>query len=1174
MNLSRPTKMISGLLLALSFLLMATAATAQAAAPAWSLHITHSPTPFERLQEHGEYPVQYTVSVENSGDEATTGSYSLTDTPPPQLAVEHVTAGAGWSCTTTAQVIAGAPLSCTSEVALEPGASAIAVTVLMAMSPSAPDTVTDEATISGGGNASAASASDPTPVIDRQAFNVEGFTAPITDAGGDDYPVAGGHPFSTSASFSLPTYHLAPSAEVPAGITEPVEDLKDAFVELPPGFLGNPAATPRCPSKGIEGFFLNCPASTIVGSAEIEESIETQKSPIYNVVPERGYPAEFVFKAGPGLSISLFPVLRPRTGSYGVTVESINADILQVLAVRTTFYGVPSAQNGTGGAEIPLLSNPVNCSDGRPETKIAIDSWVHPGGKLPGELPDLRNPAWKTATALAPPLSECGSQALSSQFHPTLTTGLSQEGGALQADHPSGLDVGLDFPQSNDPTDPHTVFDPTTPQAPELKNITVALPAGLSISPSSADGLGACSDLASDPSGDQIHYENTKPVSCPDASKIGSVTATSPLLAAHDPITDTVTGSEPIHGDLYVLKPHAGDLPPGGAQNGTFRLLIQLESAQNGINVKLPGTVTADKATGQLTATFTENPQLPVKHVQISLKSGPRAPLSSPSTCGTFTTTSELVPWSTPGTPDANPSSSFSVTSGPNGMPCAGSPGARPFSPSLTAGNRSTAAGSASPFTLDVSRGDGEQELHSIDLSMPKGFTAKLAGIPYCPEQAIAQAASESGAAEQASPSCPASQVGAVTVGAGPGTNPYYVSGKAYLAGPYEGAPLSLVFITPAVAGPFDLGNVVVRAAVYIDPNTAQVTVKSDQIPQILDGVPLQIRHISVDIDREGFVLNPTDCTPMTLSGTMSGGSEGAVSKSVSNLFQASNCANLKLQPKFEASITTSTGAPAAKVATAARSAKAKPAPAKPVSVFASKQNGIALHVKLTEPDASLGTQANLAKVKVELPKALPSRLTTLQKACTSEQFAANPAGCPAESIVGQAKVITPLLPVPLSGPAYFVSHGGEAFPSLTIVLQGYGITIDLVGTTFISKSGITSTTFKSVPDVPFSSFELTLPQGRYSALTGNGDLCKTKLYMPTEYAAQNGAQLKQRNPIAVAGCIKPKALTRTQKLAAALKACKKKPKAKRGACQRQAHKRYGAPKKQGKAKSKKGKKT
>jgi hypothetical protein len=1129
-----------GLLLAVMLILLAWASSAQAAAPSWSLQMSHSPSPFERIAEHGEYAVEYIVSVENSGEAATSGAYVLEDTPPAQLNLKGIVAGPGWSCTQTEQVPAGTPLKCSSETEIAPGASVPVARVLMSMSLSAPDTVTNSATISGGGATSQA-ATDPTPVVDRAPFKVEGFTARVTDAAGSDYTVAGGHPFEATTHFSWATY---------AG-GSPVEDIKDVFVELPPGFLGNPAAAPRCPIEHVNPFpGPPCPVASRVGFVELgQNGGQGGPSPIFNVVPERGYPAQFAFVAGLNTIVSLLPTLRPRTGSYGLTISSLDADMLNFTSVTTTFYGTPSILNGFGGLEEPLLSNPVSCSGAPQESKVFIDSWVHPGRKLADNSPYLSDPNWRGATATAPQVTGCDSAALAAQFHPSIEVKPHQEGAAVQADQPTGLDVSLDFPQTNDPTNPATSFDAALPQAPELKDATVALPAGVSISPSSADGLGACSDSAEDPAGDQVHYNNTKSVSCPDSSKLGTVTATTPLLAARDPETDAVTGAEPIDGDIYVLKPHPGDLPPGGRSDGTFRILIQLESAKNGINVKLPGTVTANKTTGQLTATFAENPQLPVSHVEISLESGRRAPLASPNTCGTFTTTSDLVPWSTPDTPDASPSSSFDVTSGPNGSPCVSSPGARPFSPSLTAGNTSTGAGRPSPFTLELVRNDGEQELRSLDLSMPKGFTAKLAGIPYCSEEAIAAVAGRSGAEEQAGPSCSAaSQVGTATVGAGPGTNPFYVSGKVYLAGPYKGASTSLVFITPAVAGPFDLGNVVLRAAAYIDPQTAQVTVKSDAVPQILDGVPLRIRRIVVHIDREGFVLNPTDCTPMTLTGMIAGGPGGEVSRSVSSLFQASNCASLKLAPKFSASI--STGAAASK--------------ARRASVFASHQNGVALHVKLSEPNAPLGSEVNLAKVKVELPKVLPSRLATLQKACASAQFEANPAGCPAASVVGQAKVVTPLLPVALTGPAYFVSHGGEAFPSLTMVLQGYGVTIDLVGTTLIKK-GITSTTFKTIPDVPFESFELTLPQGKYSALTGFGDLCRSKLVLPTEYMAQNGRGLHQRNVISVAGC--GKALTRAQKLAVALKACKKKPNAKRAACQRTARKKYGTSKKKNKKK-------
>jgi hypothetical protein len=531
-----------------------------------------------------------------------------------------------------------------------------------------------------------------------------------------------------------------------------------------------------------------------------------------------------------------------------------------------------------------------------------------------------------------------------------------------------------------------------------------------------------------------------------------------------------------------------------------------------------------------LTATFLENPQLPVKHLEIKLKPGPRASLANPSTCGTFTTTSDLVPWSTPGTPDAHPSSAFQVSNGANGAACPSTPQDRPFAPSMSAGMESAVAGASAPFVLKLTRNDGEQELGALNLTMPPGFTARLAGIPYCSDTAIATATANSGVAEASDPSCPAaSQLGSVTVGAGPGSNPFYVNGKAYLAGPYKGAPLSLAFVTPAVAGPFDLGSVVVRAAVFVDPHTAQVSVKTDPLPQIIDGVPLRIRSIVARIDRSNFTLNPTNCNSMMLVGEAVG-SSGA-SAALSSHFQVGGCVALPFKPTFSASTSGKT----------------------------SKANGASLIVKVSQKTG----EANIQKVNLTIPIALPARLTTLQKACTEAQFAANPAGCPAASVIGSATARTPLLTTPLTGPAYLVSHGGAAFPDVVFMLQanerGAIVRIDLVGGTQIKK-GVTYSRFESVPDSPISSFETTLPQGPHSVLGANGSLCQKKLTMPTELAAQNGAIVKQNTKIAVTGCPKKTTLTRAQKLAAALKACKRKhDRAKRTACARTARRQFAA---------------
>ena len=435
-------------------------------------------------------------------------------------------------------------------------------------------------------------------------------------------------------------------------------------------------------------------------------------------------------------------------------------------------------------------------------------------------------------------------------------------------------------------------------------------------------------------------------------------------------------------------------------------------------------------------------------------------------------------------------------------------------------------AGSFSEFDLHLTRGDADQGIAGFSTNMPAGLTGDLTGIPFCPEASIALAREKTGVQEEVSPSCPAaSAIGHTLVGTGVGVVLAYVPGKIYLAGPYNGDPFSIVSVTSAHVGPFDLGTVVLRFALHIDPYTAKVSVDptaSEPIPTIIKGIVAHVRDIRVQIDRPNFILNPTSCAPAGISSTLS--SDLNQSATVTSHFQAASCANLKFEPKFAVSTQGKT----------------------------SRADGASLTVNLSYPPGPAGTYSNIKQVKVELPKALPSRLTTLQKACTKAQFDTNPAGCPAASIIGHAKAVVPNIPVPVEGPAYFVSNGGEAFPNLIMVLQGYGVTIDLVGDTFISKTGITSSTFKAVPDNPVSSFELTLPEGPFSALAANGNLCsltktvtvkkkvtvKVKghrktitrnvkqtlpatLQMPSEFVGQNGAVVHQNTVVGVTGCAK-----------------------------------------------------
>ena len=471
--------------------------------------------------------------------------------------------------------------------------------------------------------------------------------------------------------------------------------------------------------------------------------------------------------------------------------------------------------------------------------------------------------------------------------------------------------------------------------------------------------------------------------------------------------------------------------------------------------------------------------------MRLTFKGGPRAPLATPQACGEAKTTSDLTAWSAEpgiheaqGTPDAFPSSAFNVDWDGRGGAC---PSSVPFAPGFLAQTASSAAGAFTPLTVEFSRGDREQDLGGVSVQTPQGLLGKIAGIPQCQE---AQANAGTCSAE--------SQIGTSTAQAGPGSEPFTVTGgRVYLTGPYEGRPFGLSIVVPAVAGPFNLGNVVVRASIAVNPVTGQLTVVSDPLPQIQDGVPFRLRRVKVEVNRASFILNPTNCSAQHVSATLTGvplnPGEGAESAGGSSPFAAGGCSGLAFAPGFSAS---TQGA-------------------------VSKASGASLDVKVAQAPG----EANIRKVDVTVPAVLPARLTTLQKACLAAQFETNPAGCPAASNVGTAVAHTPLLNSPLTGPAYLVSHGGAAFPDLEVVLQGENITIILDGSTDIKK-GVTYSRFETVPDAPISSFEMTLPEGPYSLLAApGGSPCGHGLLMPTTIVAQNGRQTTQNTQIAVTGC-------------------------------------------------------
>jgi hypothetical protein len=636
---------------------------------------------------------------------------------------------------------------------------------------------------------------------------------------------------------------------------------------------------------------------------------------------------------------------------------------------------------------------------------------------------------------------------------------------------PDTLEAGAPAGYSFDLSVPQNT-EPEGLATPDVRRTSVTLPAGTVISPSAADGLGDCSN-------EQFELHSGVPGHCPRDSQVGTVSIKTPAL------------EERLNGEVFLASPECNPCTPADAQGGRMiRLFVQVVSeGEDGIIVKLEGTGQVNQQTGQLTTTFNETPQLPFSEFQLKLQGGERATLANPRTCGEVATTADLTPWSTPFTPDATPTSTFDVDEN-----CFGAQ----FDPSFTAGTTSNQAGGFSPFTLSFGRSDSDEFLNGVQVKMPPGLLGMLSKVKLCEEPQA-----------NAGTCGPESEIGETTVETGPGADPFLVTGgKVYITGPYKGAPYGLSIVVPAVAGPYTLsgttgnGTVVNRSAISVNPETAALTVTSDPLPTELDGIPLQLRLVNVTINRPEFTFNPTSCNKMGVGGTLT--STEAASANTTSSLQVTNCQALKFKPKFT-------------VSTSGKTSKVK---------------GASLDAKVTYPNTGQGTEADIAKVKVDLPKQLPSRLTTLQKACLAAVFDANPANCPAASVIGIAKVSTPVLPVQLTGPVYFVSHGGEAFPSLTVVLQGDGVRVDLVGATFISKAGITSTTFKTVPDTPFSSFELYLPEGKYSALAANGNLCTSKLAMPTAFTAQNGTEIHESTKIAVTGCAKAKKATRKKKKA------------------------------------------
>jgi hypothetical protein len=942
-------------------------------------------------------------------------------------------------------------------------------------------------------------------------FGLQRFAFSARNQDGTPDLQAGSHPYSLNTTF-------VPNVE-PGN-----DNLRDARLEIPPGIVGNPNATPHCPYQSFVK--EECPNDTAVGIAisfltnATEFEYQPHENPVFNLVPPKGVAAEFGFLTARAVAVFLDAGVRTGT-DYGLSTTV--RDISQagfINASKVTIWGVPAdpshnlyrgsclrANAGEGefspneptldglseteaglegpdgpfnaggpGEDVvqpatprieeeggcatqapltPLLTNPTSCGSPRTAT-LSVDDWEEPG-------------VYRSASLAMPEISGCEKLGFSTNLHlsPEKTT----------ASTPTAVNVEARQPQEG-------LENPNGLAESDLKEYSVPLPEGLQLNASSVNGLETCSvaqigytgsaelNPTTEPGVRTPQFTPTAP-SCPNASKIGNVKIKSPLLEGE------------LEGSVYVAAPQnykAGPLEnPFGSLTAAYAVA---EEEKTGVLLKLPANILRNPETGQLTFTLKDSPQLPYSVAKIELYGGERAALATGPRCGTYTTEGTFTPWS--GTAPFVSSSSFQITSGPGGSACPA--GALPFSPTLQTGATSINAGGFSPLTTVINKADGQQAIHNVTINYPPGVSAVLTGVPQCPE---AQANAGTCAAE--------SQIGEDTASVGLGQDPYTVTGgKVYLTGPYDGAPFGLSIVTPAKAGPFVLDEgapVVTRAKIEINPTTAAVSITTGEIPKILDGIPLQVKQITANINRPNFAINPTSCNRMTVSGSITGWE--STTSPISDPFQVANCQNLKFKP--EVSIST--------------------------AGHASKADGASLTFKISYQKGALGSEAWFAEAKFDIPKQLPAELKTLQQACLAATFEASPASCPVHSKIGEAVVHTELLPEPLKGPVYFVSYGGAKFPDAVMVLTGDNVTIRLTGETFIdNKTGVTSATFPATPDVPFENIEVTLPAGEYSEFgsnlgVGKYDFCGQKLTVPTELKAQNGLEIHQETPVAITGC-------------------------------------------------------
>ena len=1061
------SKKIAIALLALGALLVPASQASAAQAPAWRFDVSSVPTnlvPGSSFSFIGELP-EYLVVATNVGTAPTKGPVTITDTLPAGLTLKAASAyaGSGGSCS-----MAGSTATCVFPGPIQPGQKIFARigfdvdgsgTILHEG-----DVIANQAIISGGGT-SAVVAENTTEVSSTPAPfeflpGIPGFGISPYAEDGTAETQAGGHPHVLSVNLAFSSTRIGPY--YPAGVDGGVRNVN---VYLPHGTIVNPTATPRrCGEVQLEAYA--CPANSQNGVINIGTSVggpTVVPAGLYNMEPAPGKASNF------GFVVVFYPVhieggVRP--GDYTEMTETRGIPGLwakPTMSTQALLWGDPSAPSfdyarrsafGDCSAspcpvpeqDTPALTMPTSCGEVSSGSAEAF-SWEHSDGP-----PAVREDVMRDANG-----NEIGTTGCAGvEFKPTLKARPTTS----TADSPSGLEVDLEVPQTDSLSERGTAH---------LRKAVVTLPEGLVVNPSGANGLAGCSSaqLGID---NATAVPNGNPVSCPDASRIGSIEVDSPLV------------DHPLPGSVYAATPHDNPF------DSLLAIYAVIDDKTSGTLVKLPGHVVPDPNTGRLVATFDNNPQLPFSHFKLSFFGGAHGVLRTPSTCGNYSTTSSLTPWSAPDSgPPATPKDNYSISAPPSGGGCGAS---LANNPSLDAGVVSPIAAKYTPFVLHLRRGDGTQQISSFTTKLPPGLTGRLAGVAECSDAALAAAAGKTGAAEQASPSCPASShLGSVVAGAGAGPSPFYAHGDAYLSGPYKGAPLSMAVITPAVAGPFDLGTIVVRVALRVNGASGQITAESDPIPSILEGIPLDVRSIDVALDRPNFTLTGTSCDPSSFEGSMTS-TLGQVAP-LSSRFQLGECQGLAFKPKLG------------------------------IRLFGSTSRGGHPALKGTVSMPAGG--ANIAEASVALPHSEFLDQAHIGTVCTRVQFAegdGNGSACPAASIYGTATATSPLVDYTLQGNAYLRSSTNK-LPDLVVALHGppsQPIAVDAVGRIDSVNGGI-RTTFEGVPDLPVSSFVLSMQGGKKGLLQNSTNICKATNKATALIAGQNGKGVELRPELKNSKC-------------------------------------------------------